>query len=171
MLFYFHTKNIDKKLYKRAIWKYIIQNLPREYIPSTRLWEIKIYPAELASNDPFFHGQNGIGGVTGNKEVKLYINDVIGETPWFMSNMVVITHELAHMIGMILNWREKKPMRHDDYSGHKAGDMLNKWTQEIHDRHTENRFYTTRVHKYDRGLKKWFVYRKFRALDFRDNKV
>lgn len=144
---YFNTDNINESLYRKLISKIIYNSLGREqYSKFLEAWKIHIYPESRASEDPHFHGQDGIGGVTGQGVVKLYLRDISTSMKDIFKralreNSVVISHELGHamMLHKGLTWRVK--LRHDDFSGHKAGTQLNYSTAEIHDRHTEKRFW------------------------------
>jgi len=169
VFFIFYTKNIDQRLYKGFITRFIIQTIPRNKYFKTKDWVIKLYPSELAVNDPNFHGTKGIGGVTGKGEIKLYINDKKDSDLYLYlrENMVAISHELCHMIGIVLDWYDRVPLRNNDYSGHKAGTVLNKYVQEVHDRHVEGRFWTMSIKRFNYIKIKWEVVHA-RVLDIRD---
>ncbi len=117
-----------------------------DYIYYRRSWEWQFWPSIMASNDPHFDGKDGVGGVTGMGVVKIYLEDK--KTDLFhdifrrvlRQNTIVITHEGAHSLLIFKKKNHKVALRHDDYSGHKAGDMLNFSTAEVHDRHSEGRF-------------------------------
>ena len=117
-----------------------------EYIFYMRKWDWEFYPSTESPNDPHFDGQEGIGGVTGLGIVKLYLedkktnmlHDIFRRV--FRSNLIVITHEGAHSLLIFRGRIHKVKLRHDDFSGHKAGTMLNFSTAEVHDRHNEGRF-------------------------------
>lgn len=168
MKFIFETDNINEKKYKKFVYMYIIQNTPKNKRRDIWKWNITFKPSTESHLDPHFHGEDGVGGVTGLGKITMYIHDEVGDIPWFWTNALATSHELAHMIGIVMGWREKIPLRMDDFSGHKKGTLLNKSTQEIHDRHSEKRLYT---------MKYWYVdWRRFRiltgtarVLDFRDN--
>lgn len=170
MKYFFHTSNINQKIYKKLIWKYIhsILGKDRNIMNS---WIIEVYPSSMSSQDPHFHGEDGVGGVTGMGKVKLYIED--SKTQFFDTfqrvfrrNSLMISHELSHAILIQLGRNEKVPLRHDDYSGHKAGTLLNYSTAEVHDRHTERRFFTLSFW----SVMGFVVPKRFQAsvLDFRN---
>lgn len=146
MKFVFETENINPRLYKRAVIFYLWKTLSiRKYMSFSRKWKITFRPSEQAKNDPFFHGQKGIGGVTGINEIVVYVHDIDDNSsllPYYRMNMVVISHELCH--GMLIHFgqTQRTVLRNDDYSGHKKGALLNFSTAEVHDRHTENNFWT-----------------------------
>lgn len=146
MLFKFEVVNVNPRLYQRAIRFYLWSTLGiKKYMSFTKSWEIVLRPSELASADPNFHGQKGIGGVTGKNKIIVYIHDVDDKTPllpYYRMNMVVITHELCH--GMLIHFGQthRSVLRNDDFSGHKKGTSLNFSTAEVHDRHIENNFWT-----------------------------
>ena len=106
----------------------------------------------MASQDPFFYGQNGVGGNTAPTKMVLYVEDA-WETPLdtlqrvFRRNGKMISHELLHWLLMVEGRSERVPLRNDDYSGNKAGKMLNFWTAEVHDRDIEGNL-TTLVFPY-----------------------
>lgn len=146
MKFTFETENINPRLYQRAIRYYLWETLGiTKYVSFTTNWKIKFRPSEQAVNDPFFHGQKGIGGVTGIDEIVVYVHDVDDNSdllPYYRMNMVVITHELCHAMLIHNGQMHRTVLRNDDYSGHRKGSFLNFSTAEVHDRHTENNFWT-----------------------------
>ena len=169
----FNTYHINERLYTRAIRYYLYELLgAREAVYFLRHWDIDIYPSDKASEDPFFHGQDGVGGVTGNGKIKLYIEDKLTLTGdifqrAFRKNMVVISHEICHAVLLHKGKTQRVKLRNDDYSGHRAGTVLNYSTAEVHDRHTEGNFYTMNFWFWDWEL---FIPRKMtcRVLDIRD---
>lgn len=170
----FHTKNLSKKLYARAISFYLWKTLSlRDYVNFFRKWEIEIYPSEESVNDKFFDGikSKGIGGVTGMNHIKLYLydNNDLNNTlyPYFRPNMIVISHELAHAILIHKGYNTKVNLRNDDWSGHKRGNTLNFSTAEVHDRHIENKFFKMPFNFWD-----WIKFKNYKmnctVLDIRD---
>ena len=136
-----------------------------------RNWTIHIYPSSMAKYDPYFHGQDGVGGITGMYQVKLYVEDEKTKADdiflrVFRRNALMISHELCHAVLIQDGRSERVPLRHDDYSGHRAGAKLAFSTAEVHDRHTEKKFYVLLFNFWD-----WrrFTNRKMQAqvLDFR----
>ena len=72
MKFIFETVNIEHKLYIKLITKFLISTLGknRKLLDS---WEITFKPSTMASSDPFFHGVGGVGGITDQGKIKLYV--------------------------------------------------------------------------------------------------
>lgn len=172
----FETKHLNKKLYRRLIVRFINTTFARDDVTDFRLfkefvrtWNIVIYPSSRASEDPFFYGKDGVGGVTSNRLIKLYLEDKktrFGDLfqRTFRQNTLVISHEICHGILMYLGMNNRVRLRHDDYGRNKAGTELNFSTAEVHDRHTEGRF---------RNMYFWFRYHIpklmfARVLDIRD---
>lgn len=162
---YFHTENINERLYIRFIRYYLYKSLGRkQYNKFIEAWTLTVYPEKDASEDPHFDGRDGIGGVTGINTSKFYLRDkrtLKGDIfkGAFRENAVVISHELAHamLIWKGMMWRTK--LRNDDYSGHKAGTELNYSTAEVHDRHMEGNFWL---------MEFWFWdWKTFRAMKLR----
>ncbi len=146
--------------------------IPKQYKDFVDTWVIHIFPSHQAKEDPNFHGQEGVGGVTGMNNIRLYIEDTrtLREDLFqrvLRKNAVPITHELCHAILIHLKKTHKVPLRNDDYSGHKAGTKLNFSTAEVHDRHSENNFWTMRFWFWD-----WHDFTLMRcrvkALEIRD---
>ena len=169
MQFEFYTEKINPKLYKKAISHYIIRTLGRQnyshYREDLKLWVIKIYPSDQASDDPFFT-DDGLAGHVGVNQVKMYVYDIPGD-PALVNNFGIFSIELAHMLGLLLGWTERVPLRHDDKGGNVAGTKLAKFVAEIHDRAHEGKLYTLKFWFWDRKIR--FLQRlQFRAVDFRD---
>ena len=148
----FVTHSINKNLYKRAIQSFLYDTMGYWH-KGFDDWVVTVISNNLIEDSEYFDGDKskGVGGVTGGGHVKLWIEDTDNDMI-FMSNMMMISHELSHMIGMVLNWRERVPLRNADWSGHTKGTVLNNWTQEIHDRHVEGNL---------RPLKFWYRRRWF----------
>tara|TARA_B100001750_G_scaffold244360_1_gene261505 strand:+ start:1746 stop:2303 length:558 start_codon:yes stop_codon:yes gene_type:complete len=167
----YHTKNIDKTLYNQIVYKYVAENIDGS---SNKLkdWVINIYPVEsfktvFPNGDDFHANVNGFlsatmpHGITGWKEVNVFIKDSNGYGLTVLQNASVVTHELAHMILMIRfkdnpHYYYRAPLRHDDKSGNVAGMELNKWTQEVHDRELEGNLKNLTV--YRRIKLKWIPF-------------
>jgi hypothetical protein len=170
---FFNTDNINTKLYNKLIWKYLYNNLGKhQYANFTNNWKIHIYPESRAHEDPHFHGQNGIGGVTGQGVVKLYLRDIATQSQdnfrrVYRENSVVISHELSHAMLIHKGYKWRVKLRRDDYSGHKAGTELNYSTAEVHDRHMEGRFWNMKFWWFDRKRFK-FTRWSSRVLEGRD---
>lgn len=169
MIFTFHTINIEQKLYIKFITKFLIKTLYHDR-RLLNAWRVEFYPSSMASEDPYFHGVDGVGGVTGMGLIKFYVEDA--KTPFldvfqrvFRRNALMISHELCHAILIQYGRSEKVKLRNDDYSGHKAGTLLNYSTAEVHDRHMEKRFVNLRFIKMMNLLPKWF---SAQVLDFTD---
>ena len=170
MKFNFETENINPRLYKRAVRYYLWKTLGIKNYISFRDWSITFKPSEQAKDDPFFHGQKGIGGVTGMGKVTVYVHDVDDDStllPYYRMNMVVISHELCHAMLIHLGQTHRAVLRNDDYSGHRRGAFLNFSTAEVHDRHTEDNFWTMDCNFWD-----WKTFKNkhltCRVLEIRD---
>jgi len=156
MTIVFHTNKLNQKLYRQVITRFINTTFARDDVTDftnlkefIRTWNIIIYPSTMAASDPFFYGKEGVGGVTGNKQIKLYLRDetisfldILQAT--FRANVVVISHEICHGILIYLGANQKVSLRNDDFGSNKKGTMLNFSTAEVHDRHTEGKFWTMR---------------------------
>lgn len=135
-------------------------------------WEFEIYPSSEAPNDPHFDGQEGIGGVTGMGKVKLYLEDkktdIIRDIfrRVLRQNYLVITHECSHAILIHTKQTKKVKLRNDDWSGHKAGTLLNFSTAEVHDRHVEGRF--KKINLWLRQNWTWVYVRNLNVIDIDD---
>lgn len=174
MRIYFFTDNLDQKLYKRIIevilyetlkkvdnrWKKILDNLV-----------INVFPSSKSSADPNFHGENGVGGVTGINRITMYLLDEKTNIRdsfqrALRSNVLALSHEMAHHILISMGFSQRVALRHDDYSGHKQGQMLNFSTAEVHDRHMERKFTNVTFWHYLKGI---IPYRMtIQYLDIRD---
>lgn len=174
MRFIFETEHLDEKLYKRAFMKIQLSNLPwrkkRKYLKDHKNYVVIIRPMERASEDRFFHGKDGVGGVTDFEKMVLYLEDK-HENPKdpvqrvFRKNCVVISHEGGHDLLMWEGRGEKTPLRNDDEMGHRAGTKLNFWTAEVHDRDIEN--FTRWISLFKWYKPRWYRY-QIKIIDFRD---
>ena len=173
MKFRFYTEKINKRLYKRFVQIYVYQTFGHINYQLLKGWKFEFFPSEMAVNDPHFHGEKGVGGVTGMGHVKLYIedkkttdNDVFLRV--FRRNALMISHETCHAMLIVMGKTQKVKLRNDDYSGHRSGMLLNYSTAEVHDRHIEKKFYVLNFDFWD-----WwrFKNRKMIAnvLDFRND--
>ncbi len=169
----YYTKQIDKILYGQIIYKFIAENIENNtYNNKLKEWRINIYPVTMFESI-YPHGvehYSGIGGqfsggmphgVTGKNKVDVFIKDSKDYGLTVLQNTSVITHELSHMLLMIKfnanpNFFKRAPLRHDDRSGNKAGQQLNKWTQEVHDREHEGNLKNMTV--YRRIGIRWYPY-------------
>ena len=148
MKFIFQTANLDERRYKRIIHSFLVSSLPVElrkyHKEQIQNYQVFIRPDWMASDDPFFHGKDGVGGVTDKQKMILYLEDksenrkdsvqrVLRKNSW------VISHEMSHWLLMLVNLGHKVPLRNNDEMGHKKGTMLNYWTAEVHDRDIENK--------------------------------
>jgi hypothetical protein len=172
MKFIFETVNIEQKLYIKLITKFLISTLGKNR-KLLDLWEITFKPSTMASNDPFFPGVDGVGGITGMGKITLYVEDA--KTPFldifqrvYRRNALMITHEVSHAILIQMGRSDRVRLRNDDYSGHKAGTSLVYSTAEVHDRHMEKRFFIL-------SFLKIFLFIPYRmraqVLDFRELKT
>ena len=162
----FHTKNLSKKLYARAITFYLWKTLNiRDFISFKRAWKIDIYSSEESKDVKFFDSQTakGIGGVTGMNTIKLYLYDENDLNnfffPYFRPNMIVISHELCHAILIHKGMKERTNLRNDDWSGNKRGKLLNFSTAEVHDRHIENNFFNMPFNFWD-----WTKFKNYKVF-------
>lgn len=144
----FFTKNLNTRLYKRAIFRMLHEMYPRrmDYIFYWRHWNWEVHPSTEAHSDPHFNGQDGVGGIVGMGTVTLYLEDKRTNMIYdffrrvFRQNFTVIGIEAAHSVLLDSGRKHKVPLRHADTSGHKAGTMLPFFVAEVHDRHAEGRF-------------------------------
>ena len=135
-------------------------------------YQIILRPSHRASEDPFFHGKDGVGGVTDLVKMILYLIDA-NENPKdpfqrvLRTNANVISHEGGHAILLSYGLTHRVPLRHDDFSGHKAGTMLSFATAEVHDRDTENIGFYLKFKQFYLAYMKFFQI-NVKVLDFRD---
>jgi len=176
MKFIFQTENLDERFYKRFIHTYAHWTLNKKIKIKykTQLdnltWIIR--SSTMASEDRLFHGKDGVGGVTSHTQIIVYIEDkqeniydMVQRV--FRQNNEVICHEFGHWILLTMGLTHKVPLRNDDYSGVKAGKMLNFNYAEVHDRDIEDFKFIMRFHFIDwKKLK--LIRKQFRVLDFRD---
>ena len=61
----FFTRNINHRLYRRALSRMLHEMFPStlDYIFYLRHWDWKFYPSTDAHLDPHFNGKDGVGGV------------------------------------------------------------------------------------------------------------
>ena len=116
-------------------------------------FDVYVYPHTLSSSDPFFHGLNGVGGVTDPTKMKLYVRDTKSSYA-DLENFLMVSHEIGHAILMWFDFSQRKAMRNDDYSGNKKGELRKAWTQEVHDRHIEKNIETYKFWFHDWKTKK-----------------
>ena len=145
--------NIDKKLYEKCILYYIYQHY--NYKDFARLIEQDRWIINIDSVDSFDIDEYGdktqemsIGiphGITGEYIVKCYILDNSNDL-FTVQNMMVISHELAHMILKVHHHKKRTKQRHNDLYG-KIGDKRNLFSSEVHDRVNEQNFRTVTVWK------------------------
>jgi len=171
----FHTKNINERLYIRALRDLIYDmydSADLDYAAFINRWEFHIYPKEMSPNDPHFDGQEGVGGVTGMGMSKCYIEDKKTDLVHdifqrvFRQNIKVIGHETGHAILVHEGRNERVRLRHDDTSGHRAGTELVFSTAEIHDRESEGRLKRKRIWFWDwKTFKAYRVYVSYVDID------
>ena len=171
MKFDFQTSNLDKILYKRVFNDFIFEVGGIQLFKEMRDWVVRIRPSSMASQDPFFHGQNGIGGVTGLGVITVYLHDIKEALsdfmPYLRTNSVVVTHETSHAILIQKGFRQKVPLKYDDFGGNKAGTMLAASTAYVHDLHTENKFFDMKLERFSFSRMKWIL-PIVRALDIKE---
>lgn len=173
----FETKNLNKNLYANFINKSLLATLgfPKAslYFKQSKSYQVILRPSSMASEDKFFHGKDGVGGVTDPEKCILYMLDTDdnpknARKPNFETNANVISHELlGHRLLYWAGKNQKVALRHDDFSGHKAGAMLNFSTAEVHDRDTENFSWYFDFDVWYWKYLKTFTFR-VKILDFRD---
>ena len=136
----FTTGHIEKKLYEKSILTYIYDHYL--YNDNNKLmeqdkWEINIrtladfswnfYDKELKNlSTKMPHG------VTGDNVVDCYVTDETNRM-YYLQNMMVICHELSHMILKIYYPSVKGTLNHNDMWG-KTGQVRNFFSTEIHNR-------------------------------------
>ena len=168
----YHTKKIDRTLYNQIIYKFVAENI-NDCSDKLRIWKINIYPVEMF-DDIYPSGREHLEtlggvmnmsiphGVTGKDTVDVFVYDTKDYGLTVLQNASVITHELAHMILMIRFldnpslYNRRGILRNDDKGGNKAGQELNKWTQEVHDREIEGNLKNLTV--YRRMGIRWYPY-------------
>ena len=140
MIVNFTTQNIDKKLYEKSILTYIYDHYlftDHKRIMEQDKWEINIrtlkdfkwnfYDKEIKNlSKKMPHG------VTGDNVVDCYVNDE-NNRMYYLQNMMVVCHELSHMLLKIYYPGIRGTLDHDDTWG-KAGDVRNFFSTEIHNR-------------------------------------
>ena len=149
----FSTKNINTKLYEKAILTYLTEHFHHtdysKYIEMNQ-WKIEIKPVESAVESDFEGGTGMLNfgiphGVTGQRIVTVYVNDKNGDL-FFLQNFRTISHELAHMLLIIFYPRHRARRRYPDFWA-SAGDEANFYTTEVHDREFEGRVRTMYIWK------------------------
>ena len=99
----FHTKNLNKQLYKLMIWN-IILNYKGNIYEYLNKWDIHIHPLKDFKPD-YFDGYETAKthkvnfdmawGMTGKYKIDLYLDDTKGHRHGMM-NSTVVQHEIAH---------------------------------------------------------------------------
>ena len=136
----FTTDKIEKKLYEKSILTYIYDHyLFNDYkkLVEQDKWEINV--RTLADFKWNFYDKNIKNlskkmphGVTGNNVIECYVTDE-NNRMYYLQNMMVICHELSHMLLKIYYPQIRGTLSHDDTWG-KAGDERNFFSTEIHNR-------------------------------------
>ena len=140
MIVNFTTQNIDKKLYEKSILTYIYDHYlftDQKRIMEQDKWEINIrtlkdfkwnfYDKEIKNlSKKMPHG------VTGDNVVDCYVNDE-NNRMYYLQNMMVVCHELSHMLLKIYYPGIRGKLDQDDTWG-KSGDVRNFFSTEIHNR-------------------------------------
>jgi hypothetical protein len=144
----FETQNLNRIIYQRLIHRWFNSQVPsgmkRRFFAEMKTYRIILRPHTRASQDPFFHGKDGLGGVTDPTKMILYLYDE-HENPAdsvqrvLRANAKVISHEGGHALLIWAGLNHRVPLRNDDTSGHKKGTMLPFHTAEVHDRDAEGR--------------------------------
>lgn len=136
----FTTDKVDTKLYEKSILSYVYDHyFFTDYykIQIQNEWEVNVRKLEdfkwnfydkeiknLSKNIPH--------GVTGDKVIQCYITDE-NNRMYYLQNMMVICHELSHMILKIYYPNLRGVLKYDDLWG-KAGEERNYFSTEIHNR-------------------------------------
>jgi hypothetical protein len=99
----FHTKNLNKQLYKLMIWN-VILNYNGDVYEYLNKWDIHIHPLKDFKPD-YFNGYETAKthkvnfdmawGMTGQHKIDLYLDDTKGHR-YGMMNSTVVQHEIAH---------------------------------------------------------------------------
>jgi len=144
----FETKNLNKKLYEKCILKYVYDHFnPKKenwhFYETLSKWKIILKP--LSNFDFSFYdnyrrdelSSDMAHGVTGINEIICYIHDIKNDF-YTLQNLSVITHELGHMVLMVIYPNEKSIQRHDDFYG-KKDNSRKFFSSEIHDRLIEGK--------------------------------
>jgi len=141
----FTTKYVDKKLYQKSMLTYIYDHYlysDYEKYEIQNKWVINIRP--LSEFDWEFYDKsiknlstNMPHGVTGDNVIECFVNDE-PNIMYYLQNMMVICHELSHMILKIYYPRIRGVINQNDTWG-KAGDERNFFSTEVHNRVFEGR--------------------------------
>ena len=136
----FTTQKIERKLYEKSILTYIYDHYlfnDHKRIMEQDKWEINI--RTLADFKWNFYDKNIKNlskkmphGVTGNNVIECYVSDE-NNRMYYLQNMMVICHELSHMILKIYYPQIRGTLTHDDTWG-KSGEERNFFSTEIHNR-------------------------------------
>ena len=140
MIINFTTETIDRKLYEKSILTYIydhyLYNDYRRLVEQDK-WEINV--RTLKDFNWNFYDKNIKNlskkmphGVTGDYTVDCYVSDETNRM-YYLQNMMVICHELSHMLLKIYYPDTKGTLEKDDTYG-KAGSVRNFFSTEIHNR-------------------------------------
>jgi hypothetical protein len=141
----FTTSKIERKLYEKSILTYIYDHYlftDQKRVMEQDKWEINI--RTLADFKWNFYDRKIKNlskkmphGVTGKYVIECYVNDE-NNRMYYLQNMMVICHELSHMILKIYYPTLRGSLTYDDTWG-KAGDERNFFSTEIHNRVYEGR--------------------------------
>ena len=142
---------LDENFYKKLMFHYILTTFGREDIKNLKNANIIVKPSTMAEFDPFFHGQNGTGGVTGINYVRLYLFDVGINSFVNQSNTMTVSHELAHLALLMRGRQERYKLKFNDFSGNRAGKELAFYVGYVHDAHTNGQVYIKMISKVKNG--------------------
>ena len=141
----FTTEKIDRKLYEKSILTYIYDHYYfKDYhkIQIQDEWEINV--RKLADFKWNFYDKEIKNlskkmphGVTGDNVIQCYATDE-NNRMYYLQNMMVIAHELSHMILKIYYPNVRGTLEYNDLWG-KAGEERNFFSTEIHNRAFEGR--------------------------------
>jgi len=140
----FTTSHLDVLLYKKSILNYIYDHYHhKDYPRYMEQDDWSIYIKSLSEFNKNFYDDDVVNvnykmahGVTGMNEVICYLDDNPNNMI-FRTNMMVVTHELAHMILKIYYPNKKGILNHND-TWAKKGSKRNYFSTEVHNRWEDN---------------------------------
>ena len=136
----FTTSKIERKLYEKSILTYIYDHYlfnDQKRIMEQDKWEINIRTLTDFNWNFYDKKIKNLSkkmphGITGKYVIDCYVNDE-NNRMYYLQNMMVICHELSHMILKIYYPTLRGALNYDDMWG-KAGDIRNFFSTEIHNR-------------------------------------
>ena len=136
----FTTDKVDTKLYEKSILSYVYDHyFFTDYykIQIQNEWEVNVRKLEDFKWNFYDKEIKNLSkkiphGVTGDKVIQCYITDE-NNRMYYLQNLMVICHELSHMILKIYYPNLRGVLKYDDLWG-KAGEERNYFSTEIHNR-------------------------------------